>query len=333
MATGGRLGPCRTTDSRDHSTRTGPALLVGQPARQGRHRRAALAAERAAVGERRRRHPPGIAPTGVGLEIGGLHPRRAERERPLAVGDVDRVAQGHRAVAARHGAGAPARLAQARRRFDGFGAGRQRHQRARGCRVVGEAAAAQHDRRTGRLEGRAPRPRRARRRGPGRGRRGVRPPETGARRAASTIDCHPVQRHRCADRAVRTAASSAPPRRCSSEARRITIPGVQKPHWLAPVSTNASVQRRRRSSGSPSTVVTARPATRRVAVTHETRGEPSTQTVQHPHWPWGLQPSLTDTQPRCSRSASRSEEPSSGTQTADPFSAKPTSPVAEGSLS
>ena len=111
------------------------------------------------------------------------------------------------------------------------------------------------------------------------------------------------------------------------------MPGVQKPHWLAPVASNASVQRRRSSSASPSTVVTARPATRRAAVTQETRGRPSTQTVQHPHWPCGLQPSLTERQPSCSRSASRRDEPSSGTETSVPLSEKERLATAEGSLS
>ena len=44
----------------------------------------------------------------------------------------------------------------------------------------------------------------------------------------------------------------------------------------------------------PSTVVIDRPATRRTGVTHATRGSPSTSTVQQPHCPWGLQPSLAD---------------------------------------
>ncbi len=62
------------------------------------------------------------------------------------------------------------------------------------------------------------------------------------------------------------------------------IPGVQNPHWLAPVAVKASAQTATRSSGSsPSRVVTARPATRRTGVTHATRGAPSTQTVQQPH--------------------------------------------------
>ena len=87
------------------------------------------------------------------------------------------------------------------------------------------------------------------------------------------------------------------------------MPGVQKPHWLAPASTNALAQRVLSSGSSPSTVVTDRPATRRTAVTQATRGAPSTQTVQQPHWPWGLHPSLTERQRSCSRSASSREVP------------------------
>ena len=46
---------------------------------------------------------------------------------------------------------------------------------------------------------------------------------------------------------------------------------------------------------------------RRTGVTQATRGKPSTHTVQHPHCPCGLQPSLTERQPSSSRSASRRE--------------------------
>ncbi len=63
------------------------------------------------------------------------------------------------------------------------------------------------------------------------------------------------------------------------------IPGVQKPHWLAPVEVNASTQRWRTSASRPSSVVMSRPASRATGVTHATRGAPSTSTVQHPHWP------------------------------------------------
>ena len=44
-----------------------------------------LRTEGAAVGERRRRLAPGRAPRRVGLEVGGLHPGRPERDRPVAV--------------------------------------------------------------------------------------------------------------------------------------------------------------------------------------------------------------------------------------------------------
>ena len=96
----------------------------------------------------------------------------------------------------------------------------------------------------------------------------------------------------------------------------MTIPGVQKPHWLAPVEQNASPQAASRSAGSPSSVVIDRPLTRRAGVTQATRGCPSTSTVQHLHWPWGLQPSLTDIMPRRSRRTVSSVAPSSGTSTA-----------------
>ena len=63
------------------------------------------------------------------------------------------------------------------------------------------------------------------------------------------------------------------------------IPGVQNPHWLAPVAVNASTHRARVASSRPSSVVTSRPASRATGVTHATRGAPSTHTVQHPHCP------------------------------------------------
>ena len=71
-------------------------------------------------------------------------------------------------------------------------------------------------------------------------------------------------------------------------------------------------------------MVITRPATRRTGVTHETRGAPSTSTVQHPHWPWGLQPSLGERTPRWSRRATSSDEPSSGTSTSVPSTTKAT---------
>ena len=141
------------------------------------------------------------------------------------------------------------------------------------------------------------------------GRAGPGSPIPRAAHPASTIDCHPVQRQRCASRADSTAwrvGAALPPSRA---ARRNTMPGVQKPHWLAPLATKASTQRALSEGGRPSTVVTERPATRRSAVTHATRAAPSIQTVQHPHCPWGLHPSLTEWHRNCSRSASSRDVP------------------------
>ncbi len=47
------------------------------------------------------------------------------------------------------------------------------------------------------------------------------------------------------------------------------MPGVQKPHWLAPWATKADAQTSRAAGLSPSSVVTCRPATRRTGVTHD----------------------------------------------------------------
>ena len=76
------------------------------------------------------------------------------------------------------------------------------------------------------------------------------------------------------------------------------MPGVQNPHWLAPVAQKASAQACRRSGSRPARVVIWRPATRRAGVTQETRAAPSTSTVHAPHCPWGLHPSLTPEMPR-----------------------------------
>ena len=76
------------------------------------------------------------------------------------------------------------------------------------------------------------------------------------------------------------------------------IPGVQNPHWLAPVAQKASAHACRCAAPRPARVVISRPATRRAGVTQETRAAPSTSTVHAPHWPWGLHPSLTPEMPR-----------------------------------
>ena len=145
---------------------------------------------------------------------------------------------------------------------------------------------------------------------------GVSPLPTSAQ--ASKIVRHPVHRQRWASSA-RPTTVSFPRSEAASEATRMMIPGVQNPHWLAPVAVNAFVHSSRIGSGSPSRVVISRPATRDTGVTQATRGAPSTHTVQQPHWPCGLQPSFADRSPRWSRSASSSDPASSGTVTGSPL--------------
>ena len=113
--------------------------------------------------------------------------------------------------------------------------------------------------------------------------------------------CHPVQRHRCASRARRASPPGA------SAASRITMPGVQKSHWLAPAPQNVSAQRE--TSGNPSGL--SRGARRADGSHAGDSGAPSTQTVQHPDCPCGLHPSFAARKPRRSWTTSRSEAPSS----------------------
>jgi hypothetical protein len=106
-----------------------------------------------------------------------------------------------------------------------------------------------------------------------------RPGATGDRSNRSTIGCQPVHRHRWASIAWRTPSASR--RSGASAATAHDDPGRAEAALAAPVSANAAAHAP--ASGSPSTVVTDRPATRATGVTHDTRGWPSTQTVQQPH--------------------------------------------------
>jgi hypothetical protein len=64
--------------------------------------------------------------------------------------------------------------------------------------------------------------------------------------------------------------------RASRSCAATTRPGVQKPHWTAPHSTNASCTGCSRSpSASPSTVVTSRPIAWPAATRQEQTGSPS----------------------------------------------------------
>src|ERR1700722_1395754 len=99
------------------------------------------------------------------------------------------------------------------------------------------------------------------------------------------IVLQPVHLQRWAESDVAKSSAFASGLLSNRAARRMMIPGVQNPHWLAPESLKAPVQTDRKEASIPSSVVTARPATLRAGVTHDTRGLPSIQTVQHPHCP------------------------------------------------
>ncbi len=67
-----------------------------------------------------------------------------------------------------------------------------------------------------------------------------------------------------------------------------TKPGVQKPHWNAKCSMNASCSTESVPSAlsRPSTVVTSTPAACTARVRQDRADSPSISTVQVPHQPW-----------------------------------------------
>ena len=146
-AIGGRFGP------EAHDVLAGvqdphrPAVLVGEPAGDGADLAGDLAAERAAVGERRRRLTARLAPRRVGLEVARLDPRRLQRAVPVARRHVDRPRQRRRRAPAlargrRGGGPRPAsRPPPTRRRRP------DRDQRVGRRGVVGEAAVTARPRR------------------------------------------------------------------------------------------------------------------------------------------------------------------------------------------
>ena len=89
----------------------GRARSASSRAAAGR-RRVDLAAERAAVGQRRDRLAAGLAPRGVGLEVGRLDPRRAQGDGPVAGGQLERRARLGRRAPALHLAGRAPGLGQ-----------------------------------------------------------------------------------------------------------------------------------------------------------------------------------------------------------------------------
>ena len=329
-ASGGRFGPQRTASSRANRTRT------GRPCSSARRRATAptsladLAAERAAVGQRaspaRRR-----ARTTT-------HRSPGSRARPTscaACAPTPRPAARAATAAGRWSAGpAPCRprlgprSASRRPPTPPCDANAPRPaRRAARCRRRSRPGRARPPRRRPAARGPRSSPAAPRRRPIG---------DPGVRRGSAAPDRRAPPRgwsaSRCTGRGGPGAPGRPPPRsagpRALAPASRTMIPGVQNPHWLAPAAVNASAHRP--PSSSPSTVVTCRPATRRAGVTQATRGWPSTSTVQQPHCPCGLQPSFGDRMPSRSRSASSSEQPSSGTSTGRPSTTKASEPATPG---
>ena len=235
----GAWGPRRTTSSRRHSTRTASPVLVGQGPGPGGHRAVPLPAEGAAVGQRRGRLVAGAAPAGVGLDVGGLDPGRLQREGPVARRAASTGCDRGTVLLRPCDASAPGP--------GGAEAGGERRRR----RPAGPARRAARCRRRSRR-------RRGRRRGPRSGRPAPRPgparrPAAGCagspgRRAGAPSTPSALQRgldDRLPARAaaqvgaqrrldVAGASAAAPAPAASSAASRMTMPGVQKPHWLAP---------------------------------------------------------------------------------------------------
>src|SRR4051812_38215088 len=84
------------------------------------------------------------------------------------------------------------------------------------------------------------------------------------------------------------------------------MPGMQKPHWMAPVSRNASCRRLSRPPSSrPSIVVTSMPPASTARTRQEFTARPSISTVHAPHSP-SAQHSLLPVRSRSHRRASSS---------------------------
>ncbi len=151
------------------------------------------------------------------------------------------------------------------------------------------------------------------RRGAAAGRRPRRRPPAAPRRGARRRRRRP-RRRSCGSRCSGRARRRAPPRprpapgrgtRAISALAAISMPGVQMPHCAAPWRRNAACSRASPAPASPSTVVTARPATRAAGVRQAQTGWPSTSTVQAPQSP-ASQPTLVPVSPASSRSTSES---------------------------
>ena len=320
---GGRLGPSRTTSSREYTTRTVRPRRVDEFARGIGRERLLLAAERAAVGERRRRLASGFAPRRVGLEVRGLDPRRRE---PHAAVRQRQQRQRRRGVGRRapalHLARGRARRVQATRRSPTAGPARwstPRRTRAAAVRdervprrgVVGEPAAAERD--DGSTRCATPPSSCARVEAAARSRAPA-PTLAAVVSSAPYTVSQPVHRQRCAASARSSAGRRAAAARASRFRACRTRTAIRRSPRTRRPSRHACPGRAPPRSSPPG------PRRARAAVTHATLASPSTSTVQQPHWPCGAQPSFTDTSPSRSRRTDSSDSPgSTGTSTLLPL--------------
>ena len=263
-----------------------------------------LAAERAAVGERRRGRAPRFAPRRVGFEVRGLHPAGGEPHGARLARRAAPAAGAGSTVVRR-----PCTLPASARASSSEPADHPVHAGGHASTAAvepGGRGTATSASRGARSSANPPSPR-----GTSAPTICGAPPSSSARRAAAGERTRPrsgrPQRRRsprtrsasrCTGRGARRAPRSRSTRRvlprASAAATRTRIPGVQKPHCEPPVATKRAASRSRTAASRPSTVVTARPSTRVAGVTHATRGSPSTSTVQQPHCPWGAHPSFTE---------------------------------------
>ena len=235
---GGRFGPRRTTSSREYTTRTvRPRCAASSRAASGAQR-VLLAAERAAVRERRRRLAAGLAPRRVGFEVRGLDPRRREphaavrhrqqrqrrtRRRPSCAGPAPCPRRCARLRPTRPTTQRiPAASTKSASEPGGSGTATSASRR-RG--VVGESATAERHVRLDALVHAAFERRPRRGRGHDRG-------------AAPLVPCLRWLRTPCANRCSGTGGRPAPCRAAGRRAAtaRMMMPGVQNPHCDPPVA-------------------------------------------------------------------------------------------------
>ena len=295
-AIGGRFGPERTTSSRLYSTRTGRPWRSARRLATAATSLVALPPNAPPLAERRHRLATRRAPRGVRLEVARLDPCGLQRASPVARRELDRPGRRGRRPAALHLAGGPRASVNVSRTCHSPSPPRTATSAPSGAVSSAKPRAAEGDGRSDVLRHAAFQARPL-------------PPS----RPSAVAPSGAIRRTGRCRRSSASRCSGTGGRRGRGAPRRPTCgllergdphddPRRAEPALRRAAAANASAHSRQRDA---STEVTSRPATRPTGVTHETRGLPSTRTVQQPHWPCGLQPSLTERAPRRSRRTSR----------------------------